>query len=125
MAEQQSAKGPDLTQGVALSDIPESGLLQGHVGDDAVLLARNGQEFFAVGASCTHYHGPLADGLRDGDMVLCPWHHARFSLRTGEALGAPAFDALGCWNVERRDDKIFVTGKKEVKPRRSPAPAAD
>jgi NADPH-dependent 2,4-dienoyl-CoA reductase/sulfur reductase-like enzyme/nitrite reductase/ring-hydroxylating ferredoxin subunit len=124
MAEQPSDKGPDLTQGIALSDIPESGLVAGHVGEDAVLLARCGEEFFAVGASCTHYHGPLAEGLRDGDMVLCPWHHARFSLRSGEAVRAPAFDALGCWNVERRGDKIFVTGKKQAAARRAIAAGA-
>src|SRR5262249_20208503 len=46
-----------------------------------------------------------------GDTVRCPWHHARFSLRTGEAIGAPAFNALSCWRVEKRDDKVFVREK--------------
>src|SRR5262249_19600458 len=61
--------------------------------------------------SCSHYSGPLAEGLMAGDTVRCPWHHARFSLRTGEAIGAPAFNALSCWRVEKRDDKIFVREK--------------
>jgi NADPH-dependent 2,4-dienoyl-CoA reductase/sulfur reductase-like enzyme/nitrite reductase/ring-hydroxylating ferredoxin subunit len=110
-------KGADLAAGVALSAIPASGLLRGHVGDESVLLARNGEEFFAIGASCTHYGGPLADGILDGDMVRCPWHHACFSLRTGEALRAPAFDPVSCWLVEARDNKLFVTGKKKPAPR--------
>jgi NADPH-dependent 2,4-dienoyl-CoA reductase/sulfur reductase-like enzyme/nitrite reductase/ring-hydroxylating ferredoxin subunit len=110
-----SDNGPDLSLGIALADIPASGLLKGHVGDDAVLLARRGEHFFAIGATCTHYNGPLAEGLIEGDTVRCPWHHACFSLRTGEALRAPAINPVACWNVERRDGKVFVTGKKETK----------
>jgi NADPH-dependent 2,4-dienoyl-CoA reductase/sulfur reductase-like enzyme/nitrite reductase/ring-hydroxylating ferredoxin subunit len=117
MSDAPDAKqGPDLSLGIAVSAIPASGLLRGHVGDDGVLVARVGSEYFAVGASCTHYGGPLADGVLEGDTVRCPWHHARFSLRTGEALRAPAFDPVACWNVEQRGDKIFVTGKAKIQP---------
>ena len=92
MAEQQpNPPGPDLTKGVSIADIAAGQMLLGHVGEDAVLLARQGDEFFAIGATCSHYSGPLAEGLMAGDTVRCPWHHARFSLRTGEAIGAPAF----------------------------------
>jgi NADPH-dependent 2,4-dienoyl-CoA reductase/sulfur reductase-like enzyme/nitrite reductase/ring-hydroxylating ferredoxin subunit len=89
-------------------------MLVGHVGDEAVLLARSGTSIFAVGAKCTHYGGPLADGLMVGDTVRCPWHHACFSLRTGEALRAPAFMALTRWTVEERDGRIFVRAKEEA-----------
>ena len=58
----QEAK-PDLTKGVPAADIPEGGMLVGQVGDDEVLVARVGGELFAVGAHCTHYHGPLGEGL--------------------------------------------------------------
>ena len=83
-------KGPDLTQGVATEALADGSMLVGHVGEDAVLLARRGDEYFAIGAECSHYHGPLAEGLMVGDTVRCPWHHACFSLRTGEAVRAPA-----------------------------------
>ena len=83
------ARGPDLTLGVAIDELADGGMLAGHVGDEAVLLARRGNEFFAIGATCTHYSGPLAEGILVDDTVRCPWHHACFSLRTGEALRAP------------------------------------
>jgi len=107
--------GPDLTQGVTLADFDGQPMLRGHVGEKAVLLARLGDEIVAVGAECTHYQGPLDQGLIEGEAVRCPLHHARFSLRTGEALGAPAFDAVACWKVERGNGRIFVREQLEQK----------
>jgi NADPH-dependent 2,4-dienoyl-CoA reductase/sulfur reductase-like enzyme/nitrite reductase/ring-hydroxylating ferredoxin subunit len=105
---QEAPTGPDLTQGVASADVPEDGKLVGHVGDDEVLVARIGGALFAVGARCTHYQGPLGEGLIVGDTVRCPWHHARFCLRTGEALAAPAIDPLKRWEVQESDGVIRV-----------------
>ncbi|WP_027170579.1 FAD-dependent oxidoreductase [Mesorhizobium sp. WSM3224] len=105
------SNGPDLVQGIALSDLPDGGKLVGHCGDEQVLLVRRGAEIFAIGATCTHYGGPLGDGLVVADTVRCPWHHACFDLRTGEALRAPAFNPLACWSVEQRDGRIFVGEK--------------
>ena len=104
--------GPDLTQGMPLTQIPFSEIV-GHVGEEQVLLVRTGTDVFAVGAHCTHYHGPLGEGLVVGETVRCPWHHACFDLRTGEAIAAPAFDALACWEVERRGETVFVQRKRE------------
>jgi NADPH-dependent 2,4-dienoyl-CoA reductase/sulfur reductase-like enzyme/nitrite reductase/ring-hydroxylating ferredoxin subunit len=110
------ATGPDLTQGVASEALADGGMMLGHVGEEAVLLVRRGNEFFAIDAACTHYHGPLAEGLMVGDTVRCPWHHAAFSLRTGEALSAPALSPLGCWLTELREGRIFVRQKAQPKP---------
>ena len=106
----------DLAQGVALSRLADGAMLAGHVGDEQVMLARRGDEIFAVGAVCTHYGAPLADGLVVGDTVRCPWHHACFSLRTGEALRAPALTPIPCFDVEQAD------GVVRVRARRAPAP---
>ena len=125
MAEQQpNPPGPDLTKGVSVADIAAGQMLLGHVNQDAVLLARQGDEFFAIGATCSHYSGPLAEGLMAGDTVRCPWHHARFSLRTGEAIGAPAFNALPCWRVEKSDDKVFVRERTAPADRSEPSKPA-
>ncbi len=109
--ESSQPTGPDLSQGVPLAGLADGAMVAGYVGDQAILLARRGSEYFAVDAHCTHYHGPLAEGLMVGDTVRCPWHHACFSLRTGEALHAPAFTALSCWKVEQRSGKLFVNEK--------------
>ena len=102
---------PDLKSGVSLASIPDGGKLLGVVDGEEVLLVRRGTQFFAVGAYCTHYHGPLADGLIVNDEVRCPWHHACFSLRTGEALRAPALDPIQCWHIEQIGEKVFVKEK--------------
>jgi NADPH-dependent 2,4-dienoyl-CoA reductase/sulfur reductase-like enzyme/nitrite reductase/ring-hydroxylating ferredoxin subunit len=107
--------GPDLTKGVAAREIPEGGMLLGRVGDDEVVLARSGDRFYAIGAHCTHYHGPLAEGLIVDDTVRCPLHHACFSLKTGEALRAPALDPIACWLVAREQDTLFV--REKIDPR--------
>ena len=104
-------KGLDFRSGVPLQQIPDSAIVAGHVGDDEIIVVRRGDQLFAVGSHCTHYHGPLADGILVGDTVRCPWHHACFSLRTGEALRAPALDPIACWRVERQGDTVIVREK--------------
>ncbi|MEA2898086.1 MAG: hypothetical protein QOJ84_3701, partial [Bradyrhizobium sp.] len=118
MAESQAPPaGPDLTQGVVSSEFTGATLL-GHVGDQDVLLVRSGPEVFAIDAHCSHYHGPLAEGLVVGDSIRCPWHHACFDLRSGEATRAPALAPLAVWQVERDGDRILVRHKREQpKPR--------
>src|SRR5690242_7515100 len=106
MTASSSPSGPDLTQGIRAETLADGTMLAGHVGDEAVLLARRGTEFFAIGAVCSHYSGPLAEGLMVDDTVRCPWHHACFSLRTGEALRAPALSAVSCWSVEQSDGTV-------------------
>jgi NADPH-dependent 2,4-dienoyl-CoA reductase/sulfur reductase-like enzyme/nitrite reductase/ring-hydroxylating ferredoxin subunit len=100
--------GPDLRAGVPLASLADGAMLQGHVEGEAVLLVRRGDEIFAVAAFCTHYGGPLADGVVVGETIRCPWHHACFALRSGEVLRAPARDALKRWRVEQADGIVRV-----------------
>jgi len=118
---QTELTGPDLKQGISLNDLADGAMLGGHADGEAVLLVRRGSEIYAIGGTCTHYGGPLAEGLVVGNTVHCPWHHACFDLRTGEAVRAPALSAVPVWNVERRGGKVYVTGKGEA-PRPRPLP---
>ena len=120
--EQAPPSGPDLTQGIALSDLVD-GRLVGHVGNDEVLLVSTGTGLFAISAHCSHYHGPLAEGVVMEETVRCPWHHACFDLRSGEAVRAPALSPVDCWKVEQRDGRIFVRDKRERTTPRLPASA--
>ena len=112
----EGPQGPDLAQGVRFASLRDGDAIEGHVGHEPVLLVRQGEKLFAVGAKCTHYGAPLADGIVVGDTVRCPWHHACFSLRSGEALAAPAFDALARWSVEQRGELVVVGRKLETAP---------
>src|SRR5713226_9744811 len=107
----KKAKGPDFARGVPLTKLTDGAMLQGHFKGEPILVARREDAYFAIGATCTHYGGPLADGIMAGDTIRCPWHHACFSLRTGEAVRAPALDPIGCWRVERNGDMVFVREK--------------
>src|SRR4029077_4896308 len=92
---------------------------------EPVLVARRGEELFAIGATCTHYGGPLAKGLMVDCTVHCPWHHARFDLRTGEAIAAPALNNVACYKIEKRGEQFFVTGKIDKKTERRPKSSPD
>jgi len=92
--EKAKLSGPDLTQGVELSTIPDGTMLLGHAQEEPVLLGRRGDEVFAIGAICTHYGAPLETGLLDGHTVRRQWQRARISLRTGKALRAPVLNPV-------------------------------
>jgi NADPH-dependent 2,4-dienoyl-CoA reductase/sulfur reductase-like enzyme/nitrite reductase/ring-hydroxylating ferredoxin subunit len=111
MADSDKSSLPDFGEGVAIGALSDGGMIAGRVAGEDVVLARSGNELFAIGAHCTHYHGPLAEGLVVGDTVRCPWHHACFSLRTGDAVRAPALDPIACWRVERQGDMAYVREK--------------
>src|SRR4051812_28435541 len=110
----QELTGPDFKLGVELGSLAENSPLLGHFEGEAVLLVRQGEKVFATGATCTHYGGPLSEGLVVGETIRCPWHHARFSLRTGEAEGAPALNPVACFQVQHEDGKVRVDGRLDV-----------
>ena len=103
--------GPDLATGIDIDQLRDGQPLLGHAQGEAVVLVKRGDACHAVGATCTHYSGPLAEGLVVGDTIHCPWHHARFDLTTGAPLGGPGINPLPCYQVAREGKLVRITGK--------------
>jgi apoptosis-inducing factor 3 len=123
MAEKKELTGPDFEVGMAMKDLPENTPVIGHAHGVAVVLVRTGAEVCAVGAACSHYGGPLEEGLVVGGTLRCPCHHARFDLRTGDAVGAPALNAIACFEVRQSGERVLVGPKKPL-PKTSPPPSS-
>jgi 3-phenylpropionate/trans-cinnamate dioxygenase ferredoxin component len=64
--------------------------------------------FFAVKDICTHDQASLSEGELVGDTIVCPWHGACFSVRTGEALSLPAIESVETFPVILQGDEIYV-----------------
>ncbi len=105
-------KGPDLSSGVDAASLKEGEPLLGHANGEPVVLVKQGGDVCAVGATCSHYGGPLAEGIVEGGTIRCPWHHARFDLKTG-AAARPGRDAIPCYRVERAGGLVKVGAKVE------------
>ncbi|MFL6627641.1 MAG: FAD-dependent oxidoreductase [Vitreoscilla sp.] len=118
--DEQKQQGLDFSAGVPIADLPEGRPVAGRVGGEDALLLRRGERLHAFGALCSHYHGPLAEGLVVGDTVRCPWHHASFDVTTGEAVRAPALDPIACWRVDQRDGRAYVGERVVAGPRERP-----
>ena len=103
-----------------LSEINDGEMKEVSVGDTKVLLARVGDNCYAVGAHCTHYGAPLVKGILSGQRIVCPWHHACFDITTGDLEEPPAIDALPSFDVTIEKDEIFVRLPEVVPDRRTP-----
>ena len=103
------------------NDLKDGEMKSVTVGDREVLLARvEGRYHHALHAHCTHYGAPLAEGVLNGDRVMCPWHHACFSVQTGALLEPPALDAQPTFEVTEEDGEVFVTVPEDAPEKRVP-----
>jgi nitrite reductase/ring-hydroxylating ferredoxin subunit len=99
---------PDTFTAVAkVGDVEDERLCRVELGGAPVVLARSSAgALCAIAATCSHFGGPLDEGVRDGDSVICPWHGSRFDLRTGEVIDGPAVFAQPRYEVRERDGAI-------------------
>jgi len=90
------------------SDLSDGEMKEVSAGGTRILLARVGGEFHAVGATCTHYGAPLAEGALCGTRVVCPWHHACFDVTTGALEEPPALDSLPRYEVRVENGRVLA-----------------
>jgi nitrite reductase/ring-hydroxylating ferredoxin subunit len=91
------------------ADIPLGEAMKVEVGEEEVALFNLEGTYYAIGDVCTHAGGPLSDGVLDGEEVECPWHGARFNVRTGEALAPPAPRGVQSYSVKVEGDDILIS----------------
>jgi NADPH-dependent 2,4-dienoyl-CoA reductase/sulfur reductase-like enzyme/nitrite reductase/ring-hydroxylating ferredoxin subunit len=104
-------------------EIARAGMLPAEIDGEKILLVADANGVHAIGATCPHAGGPLAEGVRHGDRVICPWHKAAFCVRSGHVLEPPALDALPRYAVRIDRQRVFVTLPAE--PANPPSPKAD
>lgn len=122
---EQTLKGPDLKEGVVIDSLKSGQKLLGHADGLPVLLVREGENFYAIGAKCSHYGADLNDGLMSDGIIRCPWHHACFDVKTGEATKAPALNPIPTWNTEIENGMVFVRNQRSVPPARERKPTKE
>ena len=113
MSEPLKASGPELSAGIELSEIPDGGMIAAQVHGAPVVAVRCGEEVFVLAAACGHYGAPLWDGVVIGDEVRCPWHHARFDVRTGENVNPPSPRGVSTWMVVREGSRVRAGARRE------------
>lgn len=93
-----------------VEDVPDKGVLGVELSEgQRVCLARVGQEIFAVHDNCTHEHFPMSEGnVLDGHIIECSWHGARYDLRTGALMRAPANGPIATFEVKVENGEIRV-----------------
>ena len=94
---------------VATADeVPSGGLLSVQTDQGGVVLARVNDDIYALEDRCSHQEYPLSDGLIEHDEVECPYHGARFDVRTGRAVQLPAITPVRSFDVEVRDGDVYI-----------------
>lgn len=98
----------DWTDVAAVSDFPPGSCRTLDVGATPVAVFNVGGEYHAIEDRCTHAAETLSTGRVEGTEVICPRHHARFSLQTGAALSPPAWEPVATFPVRVADGRVQV-----------------
>jgi nitrite reductase/ring-hydroxylating ferredoxin subunit/uncharacterized membrane protein len=107
--------GPDeFTPVLDEAELPDSGLRRVEVEGVGVLLSRSSRgEVCAISATCNHFGGPLEQGDREDDTVVCPLHNSRFDLCSGQVIDGPAVFPQSRYETRVREGKIEVKAAAE------------
>jgi len=92
----------------AASSLAPGAMMWVVVDRERVLLANVEGEFYALRDMCGHRQAPLSKGTLDGHVVECPLHYATFDVRTGKLLSGPASADVATFEVQVREDTVYV-----------------
>ncbi|HSX19927.1 MAG TPA: non-heme iron oxygenase ferredoxin subunit [Gammaproteobacteria bacterium] len=90
------------------SEIENQGCKLIEISNVAIAIFNLDGQFFAIKDDCPHQHMPLADGLVEGDTITCPYHTAKFNIKTGQLLAPPACDNLTIFPCRVVDGQIQI-----------------
>src|SRR5207248_127518 len=90
------------------SDLGEGEPVRAEHNGTPILLVRRGSQIFALAETCSHLGGPLSEGKLDGDVIQCPWHGSRFSIRDGHVVDGPAVHPQPCLEARIQSGQIEV-----------------
>ncbi|NPV84832.1 MAG: non-heme iron oxygenase ferredoxin subunit [Anaerolineae bacterium] len=93
---------------IPVADFPAGERLFVEIGNQPIVIFNLGDSFYAIADICSHDDGQLGDGELEGFEIICPRHGARFDIRTGKALSAPAFVDIPVYSVRIREGWLEV-----------------
>jgi nitrite reductase/ring-hydroxylating ferredoxin subunit len=96
-----------------VKEIPSGQMKAVEFEDETVCIVNVGGKFYAINNVCTHEGGPLAEGTLNYYEVECPWHGARFDIRTGEVKTPPAESPVSTYEIKVEEDNIWI--RKSIK----------
>ncbi|WP_415786908.1 Rieske 2Fe-2S domain-containing protein, partial [Deinococcus saxicola] len=105
-----------MTLNFKASNVTDGGMHTFEVGDQKVLVIRDGDDFHAFDALCPHAGADLGEGVRCGSRIVCPWHHATFHAGDGSLIEPPALEGLKQYRVQRDGESLSVDLDEEIKP---------
>jgi len=91
-----------------VGDVPPGSVIKVEAAGKPIALFNVDGSYYATDEICTHAHASLSEGFVMDDTIECPLHGASFSIRTGEALSAPATEPLATYSVRVEGGDILI-----------------
>ena len=89
-------------------EVPEGGAKAFLVAGKPLAVYHTDGQFYCTSDICTHEEESLSQGEVDGEVVECPFHGARFNVRTGAVVSLPAVEPLKTYPVRVDGDQIEI-----------------
>lgn len=97
------------------ADIPDGGMKSYKQDNDSIILiTRDDNSYHAFDGKCPHAGADLGTGLRCGNRVVCPWHHATFDSRDGHLLEPVATEGLTQYKLTDNGDTLSIHTHDEM-----------